>query len=151
MLSLRFNKFNSNEYGGEKCKQVVFYCYGQKACRAVFLENLNPSMLKLQQSCQPEQPVSETLHALGYVKNKVKKFFEEKNEATFINMMKTIYLIPYFAESIDVSEFDILFDFYDSGEPNADIEDYFCRFPEYNRYMGYNIYCGPTSIYQYTK
>ena len=111
-------------------------------------------MLKLQQSCQPESETG-TLHAfdnnigfLGYVKNKVKKFFEEKNEATFINMMKTIYLIPYFAGSIDASEFDILFDFYDSGEPNADIEDYFCRFPEYNRYLGYNIYCGPTFIYQ---
>ena len=52
-------------------------------------------------------------------------------------MTKIIYIIPYFAESIDVSDFDLSIDFYDF-EQNADTEEYFCRFPEYNRYMGYN-------------
>ena len=63
-------------------------------------------------------------------------------------MTKIIYLIPYFAESIDVSDFDLLIDFHDF-EHNAYIEEYFCRFPEYNRHVGYNLHCGPTFIYQY--
>lgn len=126
----------------------------KKLAERCCLEDPNPSMLELQRSCKPTKTITESLHTfddigfLGFVKNKVMKFSEDKNKETFINMTKIIYLIPYFAESKDVSDFDLLIDFHDF-EHNADIEEYFCHFPEYNRHMGYNLHCGPAFIYQY--
>ena len=69
---------------GKNVNKLFFIAMVKKLAERCSLENLNPSMLKLQQSCQPEQPVSETLHAfdnigfLGYVKNKVKNFLRKK-------------------------------------------------------------------------
>jgi len=133
--------------------KLFFIAMVKKLAERCCMENQNPSMLELQRSCQPTKTTIESLHAfdnigfLRFVKNKL-CFFQYKNKETFINMTKIIYIIPYFAESIDVSDFDLSIDFYDF-EQNADIEEYFCRFPEYNRYMGYNLHCGPTFIYQY--
>ena len=56
-------------------------------------------------------------------------------------MIKIIYLIPFAVESMDVSGFNLSYDFNDF-EQNADIEEYYCRFPEYNRHMGCNFHCG---------
>ena len=71
-----------------------------------------------------------------------------KNKETFIRMINFVHTIPYAFQNLDVGDFDFEIDFYDS-EGNADIEEYFCSFPEYRRYLGYNIQCGPTFVYRF--
>ena len=54
-----------------------------------------------------------------------------KNKETFIRMINFVHIIPYAFQNLDVGDFDFEIDFYDS-EGNADIEEYFCSFPEYS-------------------
>ena len=56
----------------------------KKLAERCCLKNPNPSMLELQRSCKPTKTKTESLHAfdnigfLGFLKNKVMKFFDEK-------------------------------------------------------------------------
>ena len=76
---------------------------GKKLAERCCMKNPNPSILELQRSYQPTKTISESLHVfddngfLRFVKNKIMKFFEDKNKETFMNKTKIIYLIPYFA------------------------------------------------------
>ena len=62
-------------------------------------------------------------------------------------MFKIINSFIRLFENIDFTNFDIsAITFYGTGE---DVEEYFSRFPEFNKFNDYSIHCGEEFAYKF--
>ena len=71
----------------------------------------------------------------------------EVNKKQYVIMFKMINSFIQLFENIDVTNFDISeITFYGTDE---DVEEYFSRFPEFNKFNDCSIHCGEEFAYKF--
>ena len=114
-------------------------------------ENANPSLLLLQQNSQPKESEYTNITFVGAFEEldkRLSEFFLRKNKYMFTRLFRMINLIVILFVDIDVTDFDIstITYYIDNG---FEIDEYFCQFPEFKKYLHHTIDCGPVFRYHF--